>query len=57
MKMQDIQGLSQEELLNQLASYKKDLADMQRKPATNCRRKLERTGRKKPKGESVTKSR
>jgi large subunit ribosomal protein L29 len=31
MKMKDIQGLSQEELLNQLSSFKKDLADMQRK--------------------------
>ncbi len=31
MKMKEIQGLSQEELLNQLSSFKKDLADMQRK--------------------------
>ena len=31
MKMQDIQGLSQEELMNQLDSFKKDLADMRRK--------------------------
>ena len=31
MKMKEIQNLSQEELMNQLTSVKKELADMQRK--------------------------
>ena len=31
MKMKEINNLSQEELMNQLSSVKKELADMQRK--------------------------